>query len=54
MARRLLTGCMKAMRAPGACWATASISGIEATSKPAIPAPCRAEITHGEGFAFTA
>ena len=54
MALRLLTGCMKAMRAPGACSATSSISGIEATSKAVTPLAASVRITHGEGFAFTA
>ena len=34
---RLLTGCMKASRASGACARTSSISAIEATSKAAMP-----------------
>ena len=54
MAERLLTGCMNAMRAPGACSATVSISGMEATSKAAMPASWSARIIHGEGLAFTA
>jgi hypothetical protein len=45
---------MKAMRAPGARFATSSISGIEATSKALTPFLASASITHGEGFAFTA
>ena len=54
MAARLFTGCMKAIRAPGACAATSSISGIEATSKDVTPFAARALMTHGEGFALTA
>ena len=54
MALRLLTGCMKAMREPGACAVTSSISGIEATSKDVTPFAARVSMTHGEGFAFTA
>ncbi len=54
MALRLLTGCMKARRAPGAYSATSSISGIEATSNARIPSLARALMTHGEGFALTA
>ncbi len=49
-----LTGCMKAMRAPGANFDTSSISGIDATSNDITPLAARASITHGEGFAFTA
>jgi hypothetical protein len=54
MAARLFTGCMKAMREPGASAVTSSISGIEATSKALTPFATRVRITHGEGFAFTA
>jgi hypothetical protein len=54
MAERLFTGCIKAMRAPGACVVTNSISGMEATSKEATPFLARVSITHGEGFALTA
>jgi hypothetical protein len=49
MAWRLFTGCMKAMRAPGATLATSSISGIEATSKDVTPFFTRVSMTHGEG-----
>ena len=54
MVERLFTGCMKAMRAPGACAATSSTSGMEATSNPVTPAAHSASITQGEGLAFTA
>ena len=40
--------------APGACSATSSISGIEATSKDVTPLAIRVSMTHGEGFALTA
>ena len=45
---------MKAMRAPGACSATSSISGIEATSNAVTPLSARVLITQGEGLALTA
>ena len=45
---------MKAMRDPGACFVTSSISLTEATSKDATPASARVSMTHGEGLAFTA
>ena len=54
MAARLLTGCMKAMREPGASLATSSTSFSDATSKDRTPACASSRITHGEGLAFTA
>ena len=54
VAARLFTGCMKAMRDPGACFATSSTSFSEATSNPVTPFCARVSMTQGEGLAFTA
>ena len=54
IAARLFTGCMNAIFDPGACSATSSISGIDATSNARRPFSARVLMTHGEGLALTA